>query len=136
VALRAGELAAAVAMLLGLAEAAAGAPIICRIDQKFECTREGCVPGAAGGSFSRIDLERATYARCDGKGCDEYPATIWQGGLYINIELRGHSAFAKLSDTRKDPAFVERLQALHLLEVVSMGLVAWVNYGTCSEIGP
>jgi hypothetical protein len=114
-------------------EAARAAPLVCAIDQKFQCTREGCVPGATGHSFSRIDLERATYALCDSKGCEEYPATIWQGGAYINIELPGHTGFAKLSDTRNDPALVEQFQALHLLEVTSMGLVAFVSYGTCLE---
>ena len=129
--MRAGALlVAAVAMLAG---PALTAPLACRIDQKFTCTREGCVPALAGSSFSRIDFERGIYALCDYSGCDEYPATIWRGGVYINIELRGHSAFAKLSDTRNDQVFADELQALHLLEVTSTGLITLVSYGTCTE---
>ena len=101
--MRPGALAAAVVMLLALPETATAAPIICGIDEKFACTRGGCDPLPANRVYTRIDLERRVYARCDDRGCDEYQATIWQGGGYINIELPGHTAFAKLSDTRNDP---------------------------------
>jgi hypothetical protein len=126
--------AAAVAMLVALPYAATAAPIICGTDQKFACTRKGCDPLPANRAYTRIDFERRIYARCDDRGCDEYPATILQSGAYINIELPGHAAFAKLSDTRNDPLFVEELQALHLVESVSMGLVVWISYGTCHDI--
>jgi hypothetical protein len=126
--------AAAVMMLLALPQAATAVPIICSIDQKFVCRRDGCVPGPTSRFYNRIDFERGVYARCDGRGCDEYSATISQSGAYINIELPRRTAFAKLSDTRNDPLFVEQLQALHLVESVSMGLVVWISYGTCHEI--
>ena len=132
--MRARALAAAAVMLLALPEVATAAVIFCGIDQKFACSREGCGPLPANRVYTQIDFERQIYARCDDRGCDEYQATISQGGVYINIEFPGHTGFAKLSDTRNDPVFVEQLQALHLVESVAMGLVVWISYGTCHDI--
>ena len=66
---------------------ALAAPLICGVDQKFECSREGCIPGFAGRVHNRIDLHRGTYARCDDNGCDTYPARFWRSGVFTNIEI-------------------------------------------------
>lgn len=117
-------------------EPAVAALLICGIDQKYECGREGCAPGFAGRVHNRIDLDRGTYARCDDNGCETYPATFWRSGVFTTIEISGHAAIAKLSDTRSDPYMPGRLARLHLVEVVTLGIIVLVSYGTCSELDP
>jgi hypothetical protein len=59
-----------------------------------------------------------TFARCDEKGCDEYPALFTRSGLFTNIVF-APGTLAKLSDTGS------------LVEVVTLGMVALVSYGRC-----
>jgi hypothetical protein len=95
--------------------------LICAIDQRFHCYRgQGCQRISPGSSYNIIDLESRTFARCDNKGCDEYPADFTQSGLFMNIEF-SPSAMAKL-----DPE-------MHLFEVATLWLGAWISYGTCRE---
>ncbi|HEX2461760.1 MAG TPA: hypothetical protein VHJ58_16565 [Vicinamibacterales bacterium] len=92
--------------------------LICAIDEKFHCDRgQGCQRISSGGFYNIIDLERRTFARCDNKGCDEYPANFTLSGLFMNIEL-SRGAMAKL-----DPG-------MHLFEVATLWLGAWISYGT------
>ena len=110
-----------------LATAALGVPagaqerLICAIDQKFHCDPgEGCRRISSGSSYNRIDLERRTFARCDNKGCEDYPANFTQSGRFINIDF-SPGAMAKLGPD------------MQLFEVATLWLGAWISYGTCRE---
>jgi hypothetical protein len=110
-----------------LATAALGVPVgaqerlICAIDQKFHCDPgAGCRRISPGSSYNRIDLEHRTFARCDNKGCEDYPANFTQSGLFINIEF-SPGAMAKLGPE------------MQLSEVATLWLGAWISYGTCRE---
>lgn len=70
-------------------------------------------------TFARIDLQRSTYARCDGSGCDTYDARMTRSGVFTNIEVPERGLLAKVGD---DGGF---------LEVASLGLDAYVSRGRC-----
>ena len=79
---------ALLAMLALALPAGAQGRLICAIDQKFHCDRgQGSQRISPGNSYNIIDLEGRLFARCDNKGCDEYPADFTQSGLFMNIEF-------------------------------------------------
>ena len=102
---------AALALMTGQA---AAAPLLCSIDRKVQCDRQGCVPGVIG-----VYPERRTYSRCDAKGSDDYAAGFTRSGVFIAIDVPGTGMVAKLSDTGG------------LVEIVTMGLVVLVSHGEC-----
>jgi hypothetical protein len=124
---------ASAVMAVVAAEQSVAVPLLCRIDQKFACGSHDCGPVSPGSAYNRIEPERGTFARCDDKGCDEYPAKFTRSGLFTNIEIVP-GALAKLSYIRDDP-FVP-LRDLQLLEVVTTDFAVLVSYGTCSEVAP
>jgi hypothetical protein len=75
-----------------------------------------------------VDFERQMFSRCDIKGCDAYPASFSKSGTFTNIVF-ADGTLAKLSDTRDMPT-----GRLHLVEVVTMGIIVLVSYGTCFEV--
>jgi hypothetical protein len=108
-----------VAALLLVSGQAVAQPITCTIDQKYSCAPSGCE--AAGISVHNVlDLDRRTIARCDQKGCDEYPMNASRSGIFIVIDVPGRGMLAKLSADGNSS-----------VEVVTLGTSAVVSFGTC-----
>jgi hypothetical protein len=105
-----------------LATPAAGQGVFeCRTMQKHSCVAgEGCKPVAAT-TWSVIDLARQTYARCDQKGCDSYPASFSRSGVFTIVDVPRRGMIAKIADTG---AF---------LEVVTIGMIALASHGECRK---
>ncbi|MGH6769977.1 MAG: hypothetical protein ACRECO_13255 [Xanthobacteraceae bacterium] len=93
----------------------------CRVTQKLSCAAgEGCTPVAAT-TWNVVDLARQTYARCDKKGCDSYPASLTRSGVFTVIDVPGRGMTAKIANSGG------------FLEVATIGIVALVSHGTCRE---
>lgn len=65
---------------------------LCRIGQG--CQARGVAVFA---KFSPVAAGRASYSRCDQRGCDRYDAATYQSGKYLIIELPGKATFAKVA---------------------------------------
>lgn len=91
----------------------------CRITRKHVCDDGGCRSVEAK-VWNVIDLDAASYARCDSMGCDNYPAAMTMSGIYKSVALPEHGAMAKVGT---DGTFVE---------TVSLGTAAYVSHGRCS----
>ncbi len=116
-----------VALTMLASGSAAAAPMICVVDQQYECSREGCRPGRPGNIHKLIDRERQVYSRCDDMGCDDFPASFTTTGPFTNIVF-ADGTLAKLSPDITEP------RKLHLVEVVTLGVIALVSYATCFEV--
>ena len=93
----------------------------CRVTQKLSCAAgEGCTPVAAT-TWNVVDLARQTYARCDQKGCDSYPASFNRSGVFTVIDVPRRGMVAKIADTGG------------FLEVATIGMIALVSHGTCRQ---
>jgi hypothetical protein len=66
-----------------------------------------------------IDLNEATYQRCDSQGCDKYNVQITRSGEYLVIDAPGRGLTAKLST------------AGDFTEVATMMNTALVSFGKC-----
>lgn len=85
-----------------------------------QCDATGCRPLHAG-IHVFIFSDGPTYTRCDASGCDEWRATFVRSGSFLNIELRGRAAFARMGDDRS------------FSEVVTLGQMTLVSHGRCQE---
>lgn len=93
--------------------------LTCHPQTKKLCSSEGC-QGAPLSVWSIIDQSSGTYARCDRNGCDTYPAKFTQSGEFLSIEVPGRAMLARVGPANT------------FLEVVTLGLGAYVTHGTCS----
>lgn len=92
----------------------------CDVKSKFACDAAGCKPNALG-VWSVMDFARKTYARCDTKGCDPYPANYSRSGMFVNIDVPGRGMIAKISEDGST-----------FVEVVTAGTSVLLSYGSCS----
>lgn len=108
-----------VGALATFGQAAAANSLECVVTKKFSCSSEQCnevLPTIR----NSIDLTAKTYARCDTKGCDTYPAVISVSGVMTTIDLPGRGTFARL--TASNNSFVE---------VTALLTNVLVSYGVC-----
>lgn len=92
----------------------------CTIASRMQCDARGCQPFNSPISIMIFSPER-TYTRCDARGCDEWRATFNRSGFFLNVELRGRAAFARMGDD------------LSFSEVMTLGHVVLVSHGRCQE---
>jgi len=81
-------------------EAISAENIICEVDKKFFCNKNGCQETAPNGQFIKIDTEKNLYQLCDPKGCDSYELkSVNFSGVFVSYKIQGN-AFLKraLSD--------------------------------------
>jgi hypothetical protein len=108
--------------LICFATCATGQELTCRIAEKHNCARkEGCKPSPTS-VWNVVDLGRKQFSRCDSRGCDTYPATISESGIYLAIDVPGRGLFAKML---KD--------GTEIVEVASLGTSVLISFGTCSQ---
>lgn len=95
----------------------------------IKCTfiqRERCQPGQPCSTvkpvtWAHVDSIKQTYARCDAKGCDTYPAPARKSGYWTLFDI-GRGMIAKLGAGGE------------LVEIVTLNDVALVSYGRCAPI--
>jgi hypothetical protein len=99
----------------------------CHFKTRAVCTARGCRSAPVSG-WIKIAPRQAAYFRCDRQPdwrlCDQYPALETTSGAYQIYELPGRAAFAKIGPD------------LSILEVVTLGIDAYVSSGQCHEAGP
>lgn len=93
--------------------------LICQPQTKNMCTVDGCSKSPLG-VWSLVDQSSGTYARCDRNGCDTYPAKFTSSGEFLSVEVPGRAMLARIGPTNS------------FLEVVTLGLGAYITHGTCS----
>lgn len=94
----------------------------CTFSTRNACDSTGsCRPINASISSVRIFADERAYLRCDRGGCDEWRGTFTRSGGFLNVELQGRAAFAKMSDD------------LSFTEVVTLGHMVIVSHGRCQE---
>lgn len=94
---------------------------VCEGVQRFGCDdTNGCLASSLPiTTWVEFDYSGNTYSRCDQAGCDVYTPVVSSSGEFLNIELPGRTAFAKIGP---DGSFTE---------VVSLGTLVMVTYGRC-----
>ena len=109
----------AVSMLVNVATPALAQELKCEIRQKYACEAADCksIPASV---WSLIDIGKATYTRCDTRGCDTYGARFSVSGDFINIDVPGRGMVAKVSADHTS-----------FLEVATMGLSVLTSFGLC-----
>lgn len=115
-----GSLAGAV-LAVCLAAPALSAPLRCEFTSKWACGPSGCSPSAIT-TWSVVDLDRSRYFRCDRNGCDELPMVQSTSGVFLNIDMPGRAAMAKMS--RDGSVFVE---------IVTASDLVLVAHGSCRQ---
>jgi hypothetical protein len=105
----------------GAAEAQQDFPVyVCSRDAITTCERgRGCAESDPTGIFVRFDFNENTYQRCEASDCDSYPMVVSSSGEFLNLELPGRATFARVGPIGE------------FMEVISLGMVAVVAYGTC-----
>jgi hypothetical protein len=103
-----------------IATGAQAQTVHCDISSKMQCE-----PGGGACQHLRptvwnvVDFGRHTIARCDQRGCDEFPADFVRSGAYTNILVPGRSLLAKVSETGS------------FLEVATLTEAVLVSFGSC-----
>lgn len=107
-------------VLLGLPTIAPAKTLKCTWTEKQQCApQQSCRPAPLG-LWSKIDLKKRKYQRCDRNGCDTYDATVQvDRAAFTNIDLPGLGVFVKIGPDRRGT------------EVVSLGNVILVSQGRC-----
>ena len=79
-------------------EAVLAENIICEVDTKFFCNKNGCEETSPNGMFIKIDTEGTkSYQLCDPKGCDSYKIkNINVSGIFVSYQIQGN-AFLKMA---------------------------------------
>lgn len=97
----------------------------CEFIQRFGCDNvNGCTASSLPiTTWVEFDQSGNTYSRCDRAGCDVYKPFVTHSGVFLNIEMPGRAAFAKIGP---DGSFTE---------VVSLGASVMVTYGQCRPAG-
>jgi hypothetical protein len=94
----------------------------CAATERFVCNVGiGCQPGAVGTSWVNVMPATKEYERCDQKGCDRFQAVFTPVGAFVNVEIPGRAAFAKLGPNG------------FFSEVVTAATMTILSYGKCSE---
>lgn len=91
----------------------------CRVTQKFSCVAGRTCATVAPTTWNVVDVGGQSYARCDQRGCDKYPASFNRSGLFTIIDVPRRGMVAKIDDTGG------------FLEVVTIGLDALISHGAC-----
>ncbi len=111
--------------LMGVVSAAsnvAASEFTCHPAEKYLCSPgKGCQKSVVTvfAKFSATGAGRASYSRCDQRGCDQHDANTYSSGSFLNIELPGKAVFAKVGP---DGAWTE---------VVSLGNDVIIAQGRC-----
>lgn len=93
---------------------------MCIPSLQYVCTSEGCERIAAL-LHVNLDLEKKTYARCEGKGCDTYPMSFEASGIFTTVNLLGSGGtFLKVVNDGSE-----------YVEVTSLHLAVLQNFGAC-----
>lgn len=107
-------------VLLAAAASSHAMELRCEIDEKHYCEQgAGCkeVPATI---WNFVNLDNATYRRCDTSGCDEYRAKVSAAGVYYVIDLPGHGTLAKMS-----------LDGSVFVEVATLVGTVYTSFGSC-----
>lgn len=92
----------------------------CIPDTRDVCTPEGC-KSAEPSVFVVIDFDKNQYARCDNRGCDSYPMTESNAGMFSTVSLpENPGMFLKVEN-----------DGAHYTEVVSLHFDVMISRGTC-----
>ena len=119
--LRVAILVASVA-LCGLPSLAAAQVLRCDIASKYRCEANGGCQKVAAGVWNIVNFPKQTFARCDVKGCDTYPAQFVTSGAFINIALPQGGMLARMSS-----------DGSMFLETATLMGTALVSFGACRE---
>lgn len=96
--------------------------IECRYSKREKCSASGpCEPFTYNG-WLNIKSDPATYERCDGKGCDAYPAQVTISGIWHTYQPDGRAMFARVDI---DDNFVE---------VVTLNDIVLIGHGKCKAM--
>lgn len=104
------------------------AELSCFPQSRFNCTTDGCKPYVPA-TFYFVDygVDRGTYFRCDAKGCDPYPVTVTQSGIYTQFSPNGGQAML-FKVTSSDEVGTKA----EFVDVATMGTGTIVSFGKCN----
>ena len=94
----------------------------CDIASKYQCDAPGGCQKVRAGVWNIVDVPKQTFARCDAKGCDKYPAQFSVAGAFISIALPQNGMLAKISS-----------DGSMFLETATLMSTALASFGACRE---
>ncbi len=97
----------------------AGAKWVCKAKQLQVCNVEGCRSQETE-TEARLDFLQKTYSRCDDNGCESYPMTYEQSGIFTVAQPDSRSAFLKVINDGSE-----------YMEVATVWLDTYVFFGSC-----
>jgi hypothetical protein len=97
--------------------------LTCPINKQYICTSENCIAIKPSVTIELYMVDNnADYNRCDKKGCDKYPSSITQSGIYTLISPIGKSSVMKID-----------LKNLSFMETSSLDFSTFIAFGQCHD---
>lgn len=91
----------------------------CQIERQYVCDVQGCIQQKPS-IWLTLDFPKLEYKRCDTKGCDTYPLSVANSGIFTHVGYGwGGTIFKAVND---GSAFVE---------VATSGTSTYNGFGSC-----